>query len=280
MGLFIYFSLFFNRYDRSEHRKLLAMFVNHYLKPDGVFIIRLLAKNTNTLMTSELVAQLWDNYKEKHTERLPDLHKSSLNPSADSSCSRKHLNVLNQSNIQPFHLEVSKIFEYCIQGQTCFRSFFHKKAYKRPENRTSIWTSSSWVVPESYFSCYITFAWVNKLRTAESRRCPSVGRKKFGKPEKEYHKKDVENFVLLYHSTKKNLWRAFLFFLKVSGISESFGAIHLSGAIISVNQRGGGHRKRKISKIFSVLQHHSNQENCQKAFLLFRKGCIIKKFYA
>ncbi|XP_063710590.1 innexin unc-9-like isoform X3 [Symsagittifera roscoffensis] len=98
---------FMDRYDRSEHRKLLAMFVNHYLKPDGVFIIRLLAKNTNTLMTSELVAKLWDNYKEKHTERLPELTKTSLNPSAESTCSRKHMNHLHHTtNMQPFHLEV------------------------------------------------------------------------------------------------------------------------------------------------------------------------------
>merc|ERR1711879_765843 len=93
-------------------RKLLAMFVNHYLKPDGVFIIRLLAKNTNTLMTSELVAQLWDNYKERHTERLRELRKNSLITSADNStCSRKHMNNIhhpvhhNMTNMQPFHLE-------------------------------------------------------------------------------------------------------------------------------------------------------------------------------
>ena len=56
------------RYDKTEHRKLINTFVYHYLKNDGVFLIRLLAKNTNTLMTSEIVAQLWDNYRERHRD--------------------------------------------------------------------------------------------------------------------------------------------------------------------------------------------------------------------
>ncbi|XP_063711190.1 innexin unc-9-like isoform X2 [Symsagittifera roscoffensis] len=59
---------FMDRYDKTEHRKLINTFVYHYLKNDGVFLIRLLAKNTNTLMTSEIVAQLWDNYRERHRD--------------------------------------------------------------------------------------------------------------------------------------------------------------------------------------------------------------------
>ncbi len=98
---------FMNKYDKNDHRKLINGFVFHYLKNDGVFLIRLLAKNTNTLMTSEIVAQLWDNYTEKHRGRM-DYTKSPTNQrlhdsSAQSSArSRNNVNGSN-NNMYPLN---------------------------------------------------------------------------------------------------------------------------------------------------------------------------------
>jgi hypothetical protein len=38
-------------------------FVNHYLKQDGVFILRIVKKNTNDLIVGELISSLWKNYE-------------------------------------------------------------------------------------------------------------------------------------------------------------------------------------------------------------------------
>ena len=54
-----------DRYNSMEDRKMVRRFVNIYLRPDGVFMIRLLSKNTNSIIVSELVAQLWDQYLKK-----------------------------------------------------------------------------------------------------------------------------------------------------------------------------------------------------------------------
>lgn len=62
--------------------KLLDSFVFEYLKQDGVFLLRIVKKNTNDIVVGELVCALWDNFKryprfaiqntsdEKETEKL------------------------------------------------------------------------------------------------------------------------------------------------------------------------------------------------------------------
>jgi len=42
-------------------------FVHGYLGEDGVFILRLVAHNTNTVTVTEFVDALWDNFKKKPT---------------------------------------------------------------------------------------------------------------------------------------------------------------------------------------------------------------------
>ena len=41
-------------------------FVNHYLKQDGVFILRIVKKNTNDFIVGELISALWKNYEIKY----------------------------------------------------------------------------------------------------------------------------------------------------------------------------------------------------------------------
>lgn len=39
-------------------------FLFEYLKADGVFLLRIVKKNTNDIVVGELVSALWDNFKQ------------------------------------------------------------------------------------------------------------------------------------------------------------------------------------------------------------------------
>ncbi|CAF0781405.1 unnamed protein product [Brachionus calyciflorus] len=43
--------------------KILDAFVYEYLKQDGIFLLRIVKKNTNDIVVGELVCALWDNFK-------------------------------------------------------------------------------------------------------------------------------------------------------------------------------------------------------------------------
>ncbi|CAH1801762.1 unnamed protein product [Owenia fusiformis] len=51
------------RYDKETEKKVIGKFVNLYLKQDGVFVVRLLSKNTNDVFVSEIICGLWTFYK-------------------------------------------------------------------------------------------------------------------------------------------------------------------------------------------------------------------------
>ncbi|KAK2168099.1 hypothetical protein LSH36_20g01001 [Paralvinella palmiformis] len=55
------------RIDRSDKgdRNLCVRFVDDYLRGDGVFVLRLIGENTNKITSSEIIASLWDNWREK-----------------------------------------------------------------------------------------------------------------------------------------------------------------------------------------------------------------------
>lgn len=55
----------------SEKRRLTS-FVDKYLKADGVFVLRLLAHNTNTITATEFISSLWDYYKSKSAPKMGD----------------------------------------------------------------------------------------------------------------------------------------------------------------------------------------------------------------
>jgi len=43
--------------------KVLDAFLYEYLRLDGVFLLRIVKKNTNDIVVGELVSALWDNFK-------------------------------------------------------------------------------------------------------------------------------------------------------------------------------------------------------------------------
>jgi len=51
--------------DSDRERKLTLKFAENYLKQDGILVLKLVAKNSTELVVADIVAALWDNYKEK-----------------------------------------------------------------------------------------------------------------------------------------------------------------------------------------------------------------------
>ena len=58
--------------DNEAEMKLSRKFAQNYLRQDGVFVLKLVAKNSTDLVVADIVAALWDNYKMKHTNENPD----------------------------------------------------------------------------------------------------------------------------------------------------------------------------------------------------------------
>jgi len=66
-------------------------FVDHYLQPDGVFVLRLIGHNTNGLTVTELLGSLWDNYRRRDLETpSTDEQSPAAGPSADEKPQRSN----------------------------------------------------------------------------------------------------------------------------------------------------------------------------------------------
>lgn len=51
--------------ENYTDERLVRQFVNEYLRQDGVFALRLMAKNTNDVITAEIIGALYEYFK-KH----------------------------------------------------------------------------------------------------------------------------------------------------------------------------------------------------------------------
>ena len=56
-----------DRYDRASDRdrKTATLFAETYLRQDGIFILKLVANNSTDLVVADIVAALWDNYRQR-----------------------------------------------------------------------------------------------------------------------------------------------------------------------------------------------------------------------
>jgi len=56
-----------DRYDRSSDRdrKAATVFAESYLRQDGIFVLKLVAKNSTELVVADIIAALWDNYRQR-----------------------------------------------------------------------------------------------------------------------------------------------------------------------------------------------------------------------
>ena len=59
----------FNKYDKYKDHQKLNEFCNVYLRQDGHFILRIIAKNTNEVVVSELITALWDTFSTKYEKK-------------------------------------------------------------------------------------------------------------------------------------------------------------------------------------------------------------------
>lgn len=55
-------------------RKHVGCFADEYLRYDGIFCLRMLSSNTNDVITAQVIAHLWNNYKTYHSDS-PEFHK-------------------------------------------------------------------------------------------------------------------------------------------------------------------------------------------------------------
>jgi len=53
------------RFTSDDDRGKMTRFTKNYLRHDGVFLLRLIGHNTNTLTVSEIIGSLWDNWVDK-----------------------------------------------------------------------------------------------------------------------------------------------------------------------------------------------------------------------
>lgn len=61
-------------------KKLCQRFADNYLREDGVFVLRVITRNSTDLVTTDLVTQLWRNFQDKQTRRLPNNNGGTLRP--------------------------------------------------------------------------------------------------------------------------------------------------------------------------------------------------------
>ena len=61
-----------NELHTSFDKKLCAKFAENYMRDDGVFVLRVIAKNSTDLVVTDLVKELWNLYKNKQNTRKSD----------------------------------------------------------------------------------------------------------------------------------------------------------------------------------------------------------------
>ncbi|KAL8564089.1 hypothetical protein ACOMHN_034566 [Nucella lapillus] len=71
---------------KEEDKTLVRKFVRKYLRDDGVFLLRLMALNSNVVMMADVTAQLWDRYKKNSAEKS-DVSSTEENPVVNNSSS-------------------------------------------------------------------------------------------------------------------------------------------------------------------------------------------------
>ena len=66
--------------DKLKQDESVDKFVKHFLRRDGLFLIRMVAKNSSDIIAAEIICGLWEHYKDniRIIERLESrdvLHK-------------------------------------------------------------------------------------------------------------------------------------------------------------------------------------------------------------
>jgi len=67
------------RQSAMQRDALVRRFTDHYLRHDGVFLLRLIAHNTNGITTTEITRELWDLWYDHQEARTDQPHKADIN---------------------------------------------------------------------------------------------------------------------------------------------------------------------------------------------------------
>ena len=82
--------LIFSTLNNHEDDALLSEFASKYLKADVVFVLKVIAKNVNGIVVSELIKQLWDAYHKKHYRVVYDTEGNESENETDK------MNIMNE----------------------------------------------------------------------------------------------------------------------------------------------------------------------------------------
>ena len=55
----------FSNIHTDSDKFLLKLFTNYYIGADGVFVLRLIERNSNAGVVSELLEKMWNDFKKK-----------------------------------------------------------------------------------------------------------------------------------------------------------------------------------------------------------------------
>lgn len=58
--------------DSNDQKKLFMKFVHTYLRADGMFMLRIMALNTNEMLVLDLIKHLWEKFKDAHNVKDND----------------------------------------------------------------------------------------------------------------------------------------------------------------------------------------------------------------
>jgi hypothetical protein len=87
----------FEMIDVQKEKKLIREFTFNYLKDDGIFAMRLLSMNASDLMVTEIISELWKNFRYNYVDKSSlvevnnDMTILSTHSSSSSSSSTSHL---------------------------------------------------------------------------------------------------------------------------------------------------------------------------------------------
>lgn len=101
--------------DIEKEKRLMRDFTFSYLKDDGVFALRIMASSASDLIVTEIMSELWKNYKMSYNENSGD-EVSTLVSSPSSSSSQSSSSSSSASHVCLFVCYRSFIFQssWCL----------------------------------------------------------------------------------------------------------------------------------------------------------------------
>lgn len=57
-----------NQIQTAFDKKLCVQFARHYLRNDGIFLMYMISKNSTSIVVTDLIAELWKKFKERHQQ--------------------------------------------------------------------------------------------------------------------------------------------------------------------------------------------------------------------